>query len=310
MTALWIALAIALLLIVATELGLRLLGLGRPLIYQADDEIGYLLAPNQQTHRLGKRIAINAYSMRSPEIAPERPPETQRVLLIGDSVANGSWWTDQSATISAQMQQQLAAALPAQTVEVLNASANSWCPRNEAAYLRRFGSFQAQAIARLINTDDLFGIAPNSLQVGRDRNYPDRRQPLALLDLYQRYLVKPQAIPGLAEAMNERGDRVGFNLQAIAEIHDLSRAAGAQLLLAITPLVRELGDPGPRDYEVKARQRLQTFSEERGLPYLDVLPLMLAAAEPRRFFRDRIHLNNAGNELVARELAGAVRSLL
>ncbi|HBE20024.1 MAG TPA: lipolytic protein G-D-S-L family, partial [Cyanobacteria bacterium UBA11367] len=39
------------------EVGLRLFwGFGNPLIYIADDEIGYLLAPNQKTKRFGNRI--------------------------------------------------------------------------------------------------------------------------------------------------------------------------------------------------------------------------------------------------------------
>jgi len=309
MTGLWIVLAIALTALALLELGLRLLGLGQPLIYLADPEIGYRLAPHQRSHRLGKRIAINAYSMRGPDITAEPPADTWRILLLGDSVANGSWWTDQDATIAAQIEACLAAE-GTQAVEVLNASANSWNPRNEAAYLRRFGTFGAQVIAILINTDDLFGIAPTALQVGRDRNYPDRHQPLALLDLYRRYLVKQPEIPGWAEALAERGDRVGANLGAIAAIQHQAQEAGARCLLAMTPLLRELGDPGPRDYEVRARDRLQAFTQERHLPYLDFLPRFRQDAEPRRWFRDRIHLSAAGNELVARELAAALQPLL
>ncbi|QYO64944.1 hypothetical protein [Leptolyngbya sp. 7M] len=111
------------------ELGLRLFGFGNPLIYIADPQIGYLLAPNQRTRRLGKHIAINQYSMRSPNITATRPQETLRVLLLGDSIVNGGWWTDQSQTISALLQQQLQAqSLSYRQVEVLNASANSWAP--------------------------------------------------------------------------------------------------------------------------------------------------------------------------------------
>ena len=85
----------------AIEVLLRvLLGFGNPLIYIADAECGYLLAPNQKVRRLGNRIEINEYSMRSPAIAPSAPPETLRVLLLGDSVANGGLWTHQTDTIS------------------------------------------------------------------------------------------------------------------------------------------------------------------------------------------------------------------
>jgi hypothetical protein len=70
----------------AIELLLRvLLGFGNPLIYIADAECGYLLAPNQKVRRLGNRIEINEYSMRSPAIAPVPPPQTLRVLLVDRS---------------------------------------------------------------------------------------------------------------------------------------------------------------------------------------------------------------------------------
>ena len=47
-------------IIAIIEVGLKLtIGLGKPPIYIPDEEIGYLLAPNQQVRRFGNRIAIN-----------------------------------------------------------------------------------------------------------------------------------------------------------------------------------------------------------------------------------------------------------
>ena len=133
-------------LLLVLETGLRLIfGFGNPLLYLADPDMGYLLAPNQYTKRLGNRIFINEYSMRSPTITQKRPPSTLRVLLLGDSVANGAWWTDQERTLSARMTAHLKRPIPEawggnlnpktpfERVEVLNASANSWGPRNELA---------------------------------------------------------------------------------------------------------------------------------------------------------------------------------
>ena len=168
-------------LFVATEVGLRLLfGFGNPLTYIGDEKIGYLLTPSQRTRRFGNRIEINQYSMRGSNIQPTPLPSSLRILLLGDSIANGGWWTDQENTISNLMMGSLKFNLSNLSnlsqnitqIEVLNASANSWGPRNELAYLQRFGSFGSKAIVLLINTDDLFSTTPTSLQVGRDRNYP------------------------------------------------------------------------------------------------------------------------------------------
>lgn len=307
-----ITFAIAFGLIVLLELGLRLLfGFGNPLIYIPDAEIGYLLAPNQKTRRFGKRIAINEYSMRSPAIAPKREDATLRVLLLGDSVANGGWWTDQSDTISEMLRRQLTQMLSNQTVEVLNASANSWGPRNELAYLKRFGTFGAQVVVLLINTDDLFATAPSSLQVGRDRNYPARKPALALVELVGRYLRPAPPDPDYKAQMKalqaEPGDRVGFNLQAIQQIQALVQRNGGDLLLVMTPLLRETSaQAGPRDYEQEARQRLAQFAQAQSITYIDFLPIF-NDTQPEPLYRDHIHLSPAGNQVVSETME---RSLL
>lgn len=302
-----IILSILLGLLAIAEWGLRFLfGFGNPLIYIPDSQIGYLLAPNQQTRRFGNRIQVNAYSMRSSAITPTCSKDTQRILLLGDSVANGGWWTDQPQTISALLTQQLQSRENAVSVEVLNASANSWGPRNELAYVQKFGCFAAQVVILLINTDDLFATAPSSLAVGRDRNYPDHKPALALIELVERYLRPVRPIPELAAVQAEPGDRVGFNLAAIATLQTLTTEQSARLILAMTPLLRELGTPGPRDYEIKARQRLQEFTQTHHIPYIDFLPIFNQHEAPAALYRDHIHLSSVGNRLVSDILATQV----
>lgn len=287
---------IAVLLIVA-EIGLRVtIGFGLPLIYQADPSIGYLLAPNQKTRRFGNLIEINQYSMRSAAISPTCDRHIWRILLLGDSIANGGWWTDQSQIMSALMRQTLQQNQN-KAVEVLNASANSWCPRNQVEYVKRFGLFEAQAVVLLINTDDLFGTAPTSVPVGRDRFYPDHQPPLALVEAFQRILpYKPPA--AMAEVNAEGGDRVGYNLTAIQTLQQLATENQAQLLLAMTPLLRELGGKS-RDYELTARNRLTEFIQTQNITYIDFLPIFDSIPEPETLYRDHIHLSASGDQKVA-----------
>jgi lysophospholipase L1-like esterase len=274
-------------------------GLGNPLIYLADEEIGYLLAPNQQVRRRGNRIEINQYSMRTRAIAPQKPNSTWRIMLLGDSIVNGGWWTDQDETISALIEGQLNSNVVSNSVEVLNASANSWGPRNELAYLRRFSLFEADAVILIINTDDLFATAPTSLPVGRDRNYPDRKPPLALIELYTHWWGQDKPMEATPQ---EGGDRVGFNLQAIREINQLALDANAQFILVMTPLLREVGEKGPRDYEIKARNRLKEFATSEQIFYLDFLPIFRDFPQPEFLYRDHIHLSPPGNQLVSDSL--------
>lgn len=313
-----VVLVVAIAGLVLVELGLRwFYGFGNPLLYVADAQTGYRIAPNQKVKRYGNQIQINQYSMRGPEISPQRPEGTLRILLLGDSIANGGWWTDQADILSAQLSQHLSARLhetwgqPFQQVETLNASANSWGPRNELAYLLRFGHFEAQVLVLLINTDDLFTIAPNSVGVGRDRNYPVRKPPLALVEVIQRYALKPNPIPEYKDLQKaESGDRVGANIEAIRQIKKMADEANIQFLLAMTPLLREIGEPGSRDYELKARQRLLDFTQFEQIAYIDFLPLFNAQPEPETLFRDNIHLSPVGNQLVNEQLGQAIQGLL
>ncbi len=297
---------IGVLVLVSVGIGLelalrRLFGFGNPLLYVADDEIGYRLAPNQDVRRFGNRILINAYSMRGEAIAPSRAPDSLRVLILGDSIANGGWWTDQHQTISALLQQHISASsgtLMFSSVEVLNASANSWGPRNELAYLQTFGCFESQIVVLVINTDDLFATAPTSLPVGRDRNYPARKPPLAIAEVVGRYVLPATPIPELDAVRAEGGDRVGANLDAIGRIQAYVKQQGGQCMVVMTPLFRELGNPGSRDYERTARDRLVTFAQHQHLPYLDALPLLNGLDDPKQVYRDHIHFNAAGNQQI------------
>ncbi|BAY80174.1 hypothetical protein NIES25_66620 (plasmid) [Nostoc linckia NIES-25] len=300
-------------LVLVLEIGLRsLFGFGNPLIYVADEQIGYLLAPNQRTRRFGNRIEINQYSMRGSAIAKIPAPSTLRVLLLGDSIANGGWWTEQDNTISSLMMRSLASATNSnyQQVEVLNASANSWGPRNELAYLQKFGNFNAQVIVLLINTDDLFATAPTSLPVGRDRNYPDTKPSLGLVEVWQRYLTKQKPIPQMKAVHNEAGDRVGINLEAISKIQELTRQTHSEFLLVMTPLLREIGEPGSRDYEIKARDRLNDFTKAQQIKYIDFLPIFNSNPDPKTLFHDHIHLNLQGNQFVSEIIERSLLEIL
>ncbi len=296
-----------LVILLLAELVLRFgFGFGRPPLYVADDTMGYRLAPNQKVRRLGNRIWINQYSMRAGAIAPTPASDTLRLFLLGDSLANGNWWTDQDDILSALIAQQLQPILPAgyTQVEALNASANSWGPRNELAYLSRYGTFDAQVLVLLLNTDDLFGTEPTALQVGRDRSYPSQNYPFALTEILSRFTQKDQLIPGLKEIQDEGGDRVGKNLSAISGIQQKTVAAGGSFILILSPLKREL--PGPRDYELVARERLQTWATDNSIAYLDLLSTFAQTADADSLYRDHIHLSPIGNRLVSGLAAQAV----
>ncbi len=309
MKTLWLTLAVIAVVLGLLETGLRVgFGFGNPPLYIGDEKIGYLLAPNQKLKRFGNRIEINEYSMRAGAIAPRPDSNTLRIFLLGDSLANGNGWTDQTDILSARIARYLEPALPSgyEEVESINASANSWGPRNELAYLERYGTFGASVLVLLLNTDDLFGTQPSPLQVGRDRGYPDKNPPLAIIEILNRFKT-PQPISGLKEIQNEAGDRVGKNLTAIIEIHQKAVTSDSKFILVLSPLKREL--PGPRDYELVARQRLTDWADKADVLYIDLLETYQKYPAPESLYRDHIHLSPEGNELVGEAIAQATLTL-
>ena len=284
---------------VICEVGLRAIaGLGKPILYMADPEIGYLVAPNQKLRRQGIRYETNQYSMRSQ---PLNDNSQQRILLLGDSVVNGSWWTEQDKTLSGLLSDRLSAETK---VEVLNISANSWSPRNELAYLERFGLFEAKTLVLVINTDDLLAVKPTSSVVGKSYSYPDTKPPLALVDYYQTFIAAPRRIPELERFKQEtsESDRIIQNIKAIRAISAIADANNTEFILVLTPLLREFKS-GSTDIEQEARQQLQKLVNSEGINYIDILSTWADFPQPEFLYRDRIHPSPHGNNKIVEAIA-------
>jgi len=302
-----ISLLILLISVLTAEFLLKLIwGFGNPLIYIADDEIGYLLAPNQMTKRNGNLIKINKYSMRSEQINSSKTAQDLRLLLLGDSIANGGWWTDQDKTISSLLEQFLIKKnLGFNQVEVLNASANSWGVRNQLAYLQKYGTFSIDILILLLNTDDLFSSAPSPLNVGRSLSYPDKKPTFALQEFFKKVLPSPTH-PDLKNLPQEKGDIVQLNLDALVKINDVTHKNKINFIVALTPLKREVLPPYSKDYELRARERLKNIIEEYDIEYIDFLPFFKEENNPESLYHDHIHLNGKGNDFVTKNIASTI----
>ena len=292
---------------VSVEASLRwFLGLGSPVLYVADEEIGYLPSPNQKTRRGGSEIMINQYSMRSEMLTLQKTQNTTRIFLLGDSIVNGGWWTDQSVILSELVKTELKQnnKFGKKTFEVFNASAKSWNPRHELAYIKKYGLFEADTLVLVINTEDLFGAKPSSVVVGRDRHYPSKKPNLALIELYDSYIPKQPPIPELI-ATAEEGDIVGFNLEAIKQIKTIAQRNRTELIVVMTPLLQEL-ESGSNEVEIMAKERLKELFTQEQISYLDFFPIFDDFPQPEFLYRDRTHLSPQGEALVSKKIAEAI----
>jgi lysophospholipase L1-like esterase len=241
--------------------------------------------------------------MRSEPINSSKTAQDLRLLLLGDSIANGGWWTDQDKTISSLLEQFLIKQnLGFNQVEVLNASANSWGVRNQLAYLQKYGTFSIDILILLLNTDDLFSSAPSPLNVGRSLSYPDKKPTFALQEFFQKVLPS-STHPDLKNLPQEKGDIVQFNLDALVKINDIANKNKINFVVALTPLKREVLPPYSKDYELKARERLKNIIEEYDIEYIDFLPVFKEENNPESLYHDHIHLNGKGNDFVTKNIA-------
>ncbi len=166
------------------------LGLGDPPLYVQDDEIGYLIAPNQDLVRRGKRILVNEYSMRSEPLPDPSNKEVQRILVLGDSIAHGGIRTSHEHLASTRLWQ----LMPDRNVFVANLSADNWGPRNWLGYLERYGSFNADTVFIVASSDTL---TVNPFALANGSQHPTEKPFSALSELIFRYIL-PTYLPALA----------------------------------------------------------------------------------------------------------------
>jgi hypothetical protein len=166
----------------------------------------------------------------------------------------------------------------------------------------KFGTFESQLVLMVLNTDDLFAIAPNSLELQRSPAYPTRRPLLALLEGLARLRKRPPSAE-LKALRDQQGDRVGANLEAIRQLQHITDGAKSHLLLAMTPLRRELGEDGPRDYETQRQTTGRSnFCNTKTFPTWIFYP-DFKQTDYATLYRDHIHLSPQGNDLVGQQLA-------
>ena len=162
------------------------LGLGDPPLYRLDPDVEYILVPGRTYHRMGNVYAVNAYSMRSPEFSRTKPAGELRVLVVGDSIVNGGARVDQTQLATEALKESLQRKL-ARPVVVANASAASWGPPNELAFVKKFGIFDADIVILVLNSDDLTDV-PGIEGIGSQ--WPRATPTLALEEIWDRTIVK------------------------------------------------------------------------------------------------------------------------
>ena len=297
-------------LIATAEFGTRVLGLHRPVLYEAT-AYGYRVVPDQDLRRFGNHVFYNHFGMRSEPATPRPAADVLRILCVGDSVTNGGTSTDQAETYPYLLQRELAGKL-GRGVEVLNASAGGWALENAEGWLRANGIFGSRVVVLEVGTHDLFQRRAESDVVGRHPSFPAHPPFSGLTELWYRYVlprlesVAPDTDPGVMLEQRSPSD-VERELATIDRIDALVRADGGSLVVLHVPQPANLepGDTTTRD----AKRALAAHLDAHHIP-LVVSADALARAGGVAAFRDGMHPNPRGNKALAEVLAPAVIALV
>ncbi|MGK0361023.1 MAG: hypothetical protein ACI9U2_003341 [Bradymonadia bacterium] len=290
-------LGLAMLLIVA-EVGLRLFGYGDPILYVNDPVVGYYPQAIQDVTRQGKRIAINAQSMRSIPISPEKPPGAFRILMLGDSTLYGGAYVDQADIYASRVDALLEK--DAGPVEILNMGVNGWGAFHQIAWVEQFGHYNADLAIITLPYADLF----RPLTSLASKPYLTSKPMFALQEVAHHLMWRTRntAIgkpdPKLREAQGKRG------VVAYSKLANLLRLKGVEVIIEVLPS-RTAGTTGAakkteKDWVSMLMYQLGAYR----LGY----PEGLFKAEGAAAYHDFVHLSATGHARYAAYLNTQIRT--
>jgi len=289
-------LSLAVAAIVLSELLLRAWGFGDPVLYVSDPQAGFYPAPNQVVNRYGGRIETNRYGMRSADHPPEKPADTFRVLMIGDSTLYGGSYIDQQDLYSRRLEDLLRHAAGARPVEVLAIGVNSWGPFHKIGYIEKFGTFNADIVLVQLPIIDIYrpfyGIG--EVPFYRVDNPPH----LALEELLGHLAWRYRANIAGPRSAEERDWHWRRGLEAYARLAGLLAANGAEVMFNVLPSQPAgLGDAVP-EKEARDVQRLR----DTVAPLVVNYPEGLFRNTGGKTYHDNGHLDVDGHHAYATHL--------
>jgi hypothetical protein len=283
--------------VVGAELGLRLVGLGHPILYDNRATYGYRPRPDQTRRRLfGARVHVNGLGLRGPDWNGDG----LGVLFLGDSVTWGGSYVDDHDLFAAVALRTLAERLPGRLPPLvpLDAGVNGWGPQNVRALLdedRGFGS----PLWVLTLVDDDFRREKTRIGEVPYFNRPPATAFSELLVLGS-YAVLTRFKEPKPPADLER--IAAENLQACRDIFRLAGGVGARLLLVWHPTSAEVaGEP-----EVHKARLLQAAAAD-GVPVLD---LTAAYEGERGLYVDGLHLSVTGHRVAGVAIGERLATML
>lgn len=280
---------VIIILIIALELCLRLIGFTNAVLYKNDKYCGYRMVENQDIHRLGNHIITNEFSMRSK---PLKNGE-DRILVLGDSVVNGGSQIDHEELATTLVENTLQHSY-GNSIRVLNMSTGGWGIDNCMGIIEEYGDFDCKVMVLVLNSHDLIGKKNENEIAGRVKNFPDHQYVFGIQELFDRYLIpRIKSQIGISEDVDATNTSVG-NEQSIGWEFFLNYAEENQIPLIVylhaTQYEESIGD-----YTDNGKKIIELVKNKSEL-VCDVTVMNDSD------YLDFIHLNVAGQEKMSQLL--------
>jgi len=252
-------------------------------LYIANNEIGYIPAPNQSGSFLHFHdYRFNEYSMGSGAFLPDH--QIFNLLLIGDSIVLGGNPLDEADRLGPSLARETG-------WSVWPASAGSWALQNELTYLAQHANVveAVDAVAIVSNSGD-FG-EPSSW--ASELTHPTHRPFPGLIYLFRKYVAPgktPSIRPELAVAPRDWK----------RDLREFASHTNKPLYIFLYPDQEEESDP-----EIAAKRLYRYEPEIRGAlqNYAKVFRVAESSEWNTSLYRDGIHPTAAGNRVLAQILA-------
>jgi len=307
-----------LVLTVAFEIALRAFGYGRYVVYRPDRQLLWL--PISGSHKLTEinhlPITITSQGFRYHELLTPAHPGIYRVFAFGDSVTMG-WGVADDATYSADLERLLNfQACTGKSFQVISAGVNAYPNALVVARMKKVIEDNYQPDAVIVAYSFNTGFEGLSDLQGEERGRFLRRVELKSIarrsaiynfvieDLLREivyYRFRELLMQGSWNTAKSKPDLpVEHFTRGLEEAKAVAQAHHVQMLFLL------LGSDDESTPEHPYQQEMLKFAQDNQIPIVNMISVM-HSQNLKTMLMDHVHPTAAGHELIAEQLATAIR---
>jgi hypothetical protein len=288
--------------VVAAELYLRSVGLGRPILFYANASYRYAMQPNQhQVRRRGASVSVDSKGLRSTKDWSDQAEA--KILFVGDSVTWGGTYIDDRDTFSEGVCERLSRAA-SKTFVCGNSGANQYGTDNMAERIRyKDFSDESVLVITLIGQDTVRGLVD-----AEGRFLFTKPPPAPVRALWEATTFITWKLYQYLQSISYRHDddfRVAErSLQNLFSAVHATDRPGRKVLIVLSPVKAELNG-----HEGALTKHVQKILAQSGFDVLD-LHAAVSGAVTEDFYYDEVHLDVRGHHFYADQIAHTLSTLM